>query len=172
MIFDYKRKAKPVSYGRVRMLSSVKGVVIHYTGNRGDTAKNNVDFFATGNTRPAGAHIFIDGAGLSALSVPLRRVAWSVGNPGGCYAPGGYYNILNNSNTVSIELCDLVGHPVTEAQLEKLKTILHYIKKKCPNCTEVARHYDIVKKCCPEYYVENRPEWLKLRAELLPIIRG
>ena len=172
MIFDYKRRAKSISMGKSRLLSSVRGVVIHYTGNAGDTARNNADFFATSNTRAAGAHIFIDGKGLSALSIPLRRVAWSVGNPGGCYAPGGYYNILNNSNTVSIELCDLIDHPVTDVQMEKLKDMIAYIRRKCPYCTDIVRHYDIVKKDCPAYYVENRPEWLKLRAELLPILRG
>ena len=171
MVFDYKRKAKHISYGSIRPLSSIAGIVIHYTGNKGDTAKNNADFFATGNERAAGAHIFIDGAGLSAYSVPIRRTAFSVGNPNGSYVPGAYYGILNNSNTVSIELCDLIGHPVTPSQKRELIKIIKWIKMKCPHVKHIVRHYDIVKKNCPEYYVENRPEWLALQRELLKYIK-
>lgn len=171
-IFDYKRKAKRYSMGKRRRLSSIEGVCVHFTANRGDTAKNNADYFATGNMRPAGAHIFISADGSTALSVPLRRVAWSVGNPGGCYAPGGYYEILNNSNTISIELCDMVGHPMTEAQFNKLCELLHYIGKKCKNCKTVVRHYDVVKKCCPAYYVENNNEWQRIRPTLESALKG
>ena len=75
LIFDYARKSKPISYGGLRTHGKVVGIVIHYTGNKSDTAKNNADFFATGNTRSAGAHIFIDGKGLSARSIPLARAS-------------------------------------------------------------------------------------------------
>lgn len=165
-VFDYKRKAKPISYGATRPLSSITGIVIHYTGNVGDSAKNNCDFFALRNTRSAGAHIFIDALGYVGLSIPMRRIAWSVGNPGGSYFPGAYYNVLNNSNTVSIELCDIVDHGVTPEQLDSLIHVCRWIKKKCPKVEHVVRHYDIVKKCCPQYYVENRPEWKNLQRKL------
>lgn len=172
MIFDYKRKAKSISYGRLRSLRSIQGIVVHYTSNRGDSAMNNADFFATGNDRYAGAHIFIDRAGLSAYSVPIRRVAYSVGNPNGSYRPGAFYSILNNTNTVSIELCDLIGHPVNFAQKKTLIKIVKWLKKKCPNIKYIVRHYDIVQKICPEYYVENRQEWLVLQKELEKLIKG
>lgn len=169
-IFDYARKAKSNSYGSLRTKASVLGIAIHYTGNAGDTAKNNVDYFATGNTRSAGAHIFIDGSGLSAYSVPITRTAWSVGNPGGCYARGGYYSTLNNANTVSIELCDIVDHPITPEQKETLLKACAWLKKKCKNIKYVVRHYDIVQKDCPHYYVEHQKEWLQLQLAIMDAI--
>ncbi|MFR7817101.1 MAG: hypothetical protein ACLU22_06455 [Clostridium sp.] len=58
-----KKLAKSISYGGVRDLKSIKYIVLHFTGNKGDTAKNNALFYATGNTREAGAHSFVDTKG-------------------------------------------------------------------------------------------------------------
>ena len=171
-IFDYARKSKKISYGGLRTRGAIKGLVIHMTGNSGDTAKNNADFFATGNTRQAGAHIFIDAKGFSARTIPLNRVAWSVGNPKGAYAKGSYYSTLNNANTVSIELCDIVNNRVTELQLETLIKIVKWVKKQCPNIEYIVRHYDIVKKDCPSYYIEHKSEWKMLQKTLMLAIEG
>ncbi|MCM1245971.1 MAG: N-acetylmuramoyl-L-alanine amidase, partial [Roseburia sp.] len=58
-----KKLAKSISYGAVRNRKNVYYIVIHYTGNKKDTAKNNAVYFATSNTRPAGAHFFVDKQG-------------------------------------------------------------------------------------------------------------
>ena len=168
-VFDYKRKAKSISFSSIpRTLHSVEGLVIHNTGAGGhDTAANNADYFATGNDRQAGAHIFIDYEGLTAFSIPLRRSAFAVGNPGGSYAPGSYYGKLNNTNTVSIELCAIDNRPISEAQRRSLLKIAKWVKKKCPNIKYIVRHYDIVKKDCPHYYVKDRKAWLNLQLDLL-----
>ena len=55
---------------------------MHFTANANDTAKNNVDYFATGNQRSAGAHYFVGRDGV-AESVPANFVAWSVGDKQG-----------------------------------------------------------------------------------------
>lgn len=47
---------KAVSYGAKRNRKSVLYIIIHYTGNKGDTSKNNAKYFATSNTRAAGAN--------------------------------------------------------------------------------------------------------------------
>lgn len=71
--------AKSISYGEERSLDTVKYIVIHYTGNKGDTAKNNADYFANSNTRSAGAHFFVDKAGKVYKSVNMNRSAYAVG---------------------------------------------------------------------------------------------
>lgn len=171
LIFDYAKRANKCSYGDLRSKSDVLGIVIHYTGNYGDTAVNNMKFFATGNTRSAGAHLFIDREGVTALSVPITRVAWSVGNPNNSYARGSYFAMLNNKNTISIELCDIVDKPISEKQKEALLCAIRYFKKKCKNIRYIVRHFDIVQKDCPHYYVENQKEWLRLQSELLLAIQ-
>lgn len=169
-IFDYARKSKKISYGAVRTKSSIKGIVIHNTGNSGDTAKNNADYFATGNTRSAGAHIFIDRKGLSAYSIPITRIAYAVGNPKGAYKRGSYFSTLNNANTVSIELCDINGQAISDLQLQTLIKTVKWLAKQCPNIKYIVRHYDIVNKDCPAYYVKNDKLWKKLQTLLLSYV--
>lgn len=92
--------AKSVSYGAKRDYDDIKYIVIHYTGNSGDTAKNNASYFANGNTRSAGAHVFVDGSGTVYKSVPINRVAWAVG---GFYTQsngaGSMYKKITNTNS-------------------------------------------------------------------------
>lgn len=137
-------KAKPISYGAKRGYKSVKKIYIHWTANDGDTAENNAKFYATGNKREAGAHIFIDRKGNIYKSINLNRVAYSVGNK------------QENTVSVSIELCDLVKHLPSSEQLEALFYTVRWIKKYCPNIKTVARHYDASGKDCPKPFCGNR----------------
>ncbi len=146
----YKKKANPISYGGKRSKGSVKYIVIHYTGNKGDTAKNNVDFFAAGNKRPAGAHFFVDKSGQIGRSIPMNLTAWAVGGskyPG--TSGGSYYGKCTNSNSVSIELCDLASGAPSQEQMKAVKALVKYIQEYCPNAKTIIRHWDVTGKTCP-----------------------
>ena len=142
--------AKSISYGSTRSLSSVKYIVIHYTGNSGDTAENNAKYFANSNTRQAGAHYFIDQNGKCYRSIKPTLTAWAVG---GFYSKsngaGSYYQKCTNSNSVSIELCDLVSKSPSSAMKTATKQLVARIQKKCPNATTIIRHWDVNGKTCP-----------------------
>ena len=164
--FDYVRKAKHISYGGLRLKSKIIGVALHWTEGSHDTAQNECDFFATGNDRYAGAHIFIDRDGKVALSIPLKYIAWSVMSRG--YASGAYDGILDNTNTISIELCGCNdGHDnglkMNIEQETALYEVLKWIKKQCPKVHIFCRHYDIKHKPCPKYYVDNPEDWKQLK---------
>ena len=139
------RKARGYSYGGSRSLADIKYMVIHYTGNDGDTAKNNVDYFATGNTRYAGAHFFVDQRGSVWQSVPMDLTAWSVGDRGA----GPLKNKCRNGNSVSIELCDCATKDPSDEMIKAVKGLLKYIQTKCPNAKHLCRHYDVTHKHCP-----------------------
>ena len=145
-------KAKSLSYGPVRPYENVRAIVIHYTGNdsRGDTAVNECKYFASGNQRQAGAHIFVDQYGGICKSVPLSRPAWSVGifftKAGG---GARYWGTYNNYNTVSIEMCDCASRDPSKKMIKALKKVIKYIRKHCPNATKMVRHFDICGKQCP-----------------------
>ena len=143
-------RAKSISYGSVRPYENVKAIVIHYTGISNDTAENECNYFAHGNTRAAGAHFFVDRKGTAIKSVPMSRAAWSVGifftKAGGAAK---YWGKLNNYNTISIEMCDCAKHDPSKAQIKAIKKVIKYIRKKCPNATKVVRHFDICGKQCP-----------------------
>lgn len=147
-------KAKQISYSvKERNRNDVLYIVIHYTGNRRDTAENNGKYFATTNTREAGAHFFIDRKGNIVKSVPLNHSAWAVG--GGRYSNyyitggGTYFGRCTNSNSVSIELCDIVDQDPSPEQIKAVKKCIKYIRKYCVNAKQVIRHFDVTGKACP-----------------------
>lgn len=141
--------AKSISYGEKRDLDAVKYIVIHYTGNTGDTAQANAKYFATSNTRAAGAHFFVDKAGKVYKSVNMNRSAYAVG---GKYSLSGgagtYYGRCTNANSISIELCDCCKDTNWE-QMKAARQLVKYIQKKCPNAKTIIRHWDVNGKDCP-----------------------
>ena len=144
-----KLMAKSVSYGGTRDLNSVKYIVIHYTGNKGDTAEGNAKYFAGANSRQAGAHFFVGENGEIYQSISMSRTAWSVG---GVYSTingaGSYYKKCTNSNSVSIELCDCLEDASWE-QKKAVRQLVEYIQKSCPNAKTILRHWDVNGKQCP-----------------------
>ena len=157
--------AKSISYrAGQRNIKNVIGVVIHNTGNNGDTAKNNVHYFSKSGTNPrnAGAHLFVSRDGDIQQSIPFEFSAYSVGDKNG---RGSYYGKLTNSNTISIELCDIVSKDISAQQIESVKSILAYLKTICPNIKYIVRHYDITTKSCPARYL-NKSKWENLKAAI------
>lgn len=154
----------PANYdcAKIRNKKSIKYIVIHYTGNKGDSAENNCKYFAKNITRTS-AHYFIDREGNIAKSVNINRIAWSVG---GLYKRVPLYGKATNANTISIELCDIVDKGVSAKQKKALKNLCNALVKKCPNIKDIIRHYDVNGKVCPMYYVYNESKWNKLKKEV------
>ena len=92
------------NYGGSRTASQIKYLVIHYTGNDGDTAANNAAYYQN-NVVEASAHYFVDDTTVW-RSVPDLRVAWAVG--GNKYASaaqtggGTMHGIITNTNSISV----------------------------------------------------------------------
>lgn len=157
----YKRHAKAISYGAKRKKKNIKYIVIHYTGNSGDTAKANVDYFATTNTRKAGANFFVDRSGNIGKSINMNLIAYSVG---GFYnqkdGAGSYYKKCTNANSISIELCDCSTKDPSDQQTKAVKKLLRYIRKYCPNAKTIIRHWDVNGKICPSRMIgKGNEKW-------------
>lgn len=147
----YYKKAKQISFSRQkRNRKNIKYIVIHYTQNKGDTAKNNVDYFANVNKREAGAHFFVSANGDYAKSIPMNRSAWAVG---GCVYDENakYLNKCTNFNSISIELCDAVDG-WTVGHVTGTKKVIKYIRKYCPNAKTIICHHDVNGKNCPNWW--------------------
>lgn len=166
----HKLLAKPISYDSTKKRSrkDIKYIVIHYTGNKGDTAENNAKYFSTSNTRQAGAHFFVGGKGVIYKSVNMNRTAWAVG---GLYSQkngaGSYYKQCTNYNSVSIELCDAcTGY--TEKQAKKVKKLIKHIQKYCPNAKTIIRHWDVNGKQCPLPMTgKNNKMWTEFKKKIV-----
>lgn len=160
--------AKSISYGGSRSLTSVRYIVIHYTGNAGDTARGNCNYFASGNTRHAGAHFFVSQNGDVCQSIALTRAAYAVGDKKYKGTTGGsYYGICKNANSVSIELCDNLKKTPSASQTAAVRSLIAYIRTQCPNAKTVIRHWDVSGKSCPGLMTgRNSSTWETFKAAI------
>lgn len=162
-------KAKPISYGSKRNRKNVRYIVIHNTGNKGDLAISNANYFAKANTRQAGAHIFIDQKGNIIKSIALNLIAWAVGGnqKSGRKGEAKYYGKCTNSNSVSIELCDIVNKYPSNDMIKSVKKAIKHIRKYCPNATRIIRHWDVNGKDCPHLMSgDENAKWEKFLRDI------
>lgn len=169
-------KSKPENYNpNVRSLSSIKYIVIHYTGNVGDTAKNNVDYFASA-TPKISAHYFVSDTSVY-QSVPDDHAAYAVGL-GSRKEPYFRWPIMwqkiYNSNSISIELCgsktSLEATDTTKMTAAKLTAELLKKYGLTPSC--VYRHYDVTGKSCPAWAVTDDMKWLEFQMVVAKLFYG
>lgn len=137
----------------------VEYIVIHYTGNSKDNAKNNANYFSTGS-RKASAHFFVDDANIY-QSVELRDVAWHCGTSGTYY-----HKACRNSNAFGIELCCTAGnYKVSQKTIENGAYLCANLCKRLGITadqvdTYVLRHYDVTHKSCPAQMAgSSNKEW-------------
>lgn len=149
------------NYGKQRKLSNIKYIVIHYTGNDGDSDESNTNFFKRKVTKTS-AHYFVDDDSIT-RSVPDDYIAYSVGGKkytdykktGGAKLHGK----CTNANSISIELCDSVKNGVIKATHKTINNAIELTKElmKVYNIPveNVIRHFDVNGKHCPAYWCCN-----------------
>lgn len=140
---------------KARKLADIAYIVIHYTGNRGDTAKNNADYFAREITGQTSAHFFVDEREVW-QSVPENHTAWHCGTKGTYYHPQ-----CRNANSIGVEICmlDKLGH-VRQGSIDHAAGLVQELMRKYGIPAErVVRHYDVTHKSCPEPMVLHPELW-------------
>ena len=139
-------------------LTHVNAVVIHYVGNPNTTAWQNRSYFenlATSGETSASSNLIVGLEGEALLCVPLDEVA--------------YCSNDRNHDTISIEFC----HPGTDGKptqdtydtLVKLTAWLCDLFGLDPQ-EDVIRHYDVIDKECPLYFVQNKDEWTRFKSDV------
>ena len=164
--------ANKSNYGGKRSTSSIKYLVYHYTGNKGDTAENNGNYFKN-NIVKASANFFVDDT-MVIESVPVNYVPYSVGGSkySSCGSTGGgkYYGKATNANTINIEMCgDKNG--VASAKTQENAIILgkELMEKYNIPIENVIRHFDVNGKQCPAYFCysdKNDKVWEEFKTKL------
>lgn len=154
------------NYGRKRNLNNIKYLVIHYTGNDGDTAKNNCKYFRD-NVVKASAHYFVDDNSIY-RSVPDDYTAYSVGSK-----KGYRHKYCRNTSSLSVEICDTRRngtYDFTTKTIANAVEISKYLMSKYHIPIEnVIRHYDVTGKVCPKPYVESRQSWEAFKSKLVEL---
>ena len=162
-----KYPANAGNVGGTRAASGIRYIVIHYTGNDGDTAMNNAKYYAS-NVVKTSAHYFVD-ANEIVQSVDDLRIAWAVGGKKypSCPQTGGgtLYNICRNTNSIGIELCDAKRDGTYAPAPETVKAALELTRELMAKYNipqkNVIRHFDVTGKLCPAYWAgrENAAKW-------------
>lgn len=157
------------NYGKQRDTKNIKYLVIHYTGNDGDTAKNNCLYFQR-NVVKASAHYFVDDKG-AIQSVPEHFIAYSVGGKKYPYTNPMAYGKCVNSNSISIEICDTHKNGVYDFSSKTIENAVNLAKdimrKYNIPIDRVIRHYDVVGKICPKPFVDNTNAWNNFKSKLV-----
>lgn len=133
-----------------RAMRAVNGIVVHYVGNPGSTARQNRSYFAklalTHETYASSNFIIgLDGEVL--LCVPIGEVAFCSND--------------RNDDTLSIEVChpDDTGEFTPESYEALVKLVRWLAEFYGLDEEDILRHYDIRGKECPRYFVQNPEAW-------------
>lgn len=157
MVLIKTQIANKSNYGTKRNVANIKYIVIHYTGNDGDSDESNAKYFKN-NIVKASAHYFVDDDSIT-QSVPDDYCAYAVGGKKYNNAGGRLYGTANNSNTISIELCDTVKNGKVYPTEATIKNALELTRKLMAKYDiplhRVIRHYDVNGKPCPSYWVDD-----------------
>ncbi len=144
-------------------MEKVKGIVIHYVGNAGSSAKGNRNYFenlklgqkmSNGQYRYASSHYIVGLEGEIIECVPEVEVA--------------YHAQSANKDHIGIEVC----HPNPDGKFSEVTyaALIELIIETCKRyrlnpLRDVIRHYDVTGKDCPRYYVKNTGEWEQLKKD-------
>lgn len=142
------------NYGSKRN-KNIEYIVIHYTSNQGDTALNNVTYFARETLKnPASANYFVDEKEIW-VSVPDDFIAYH------CGAKTYKHKTCRNSNSLGIEICmnDKNGNIRYDSIKNAISLTQNLTKKYNIPISNILRHYDITGKNCPAPMVENPKLW-------------
>lgn len=146
-------------YGRTKngVKHKIQWIVIHFTAGRGDTAKNNADYFARCSGLNASAHFFVDENEIW-QTVNLANTAWHCGSE-----TGYYYNSCRNVNSIGIEMCSdwKNGEYVItmETQKRTVKLVQWLMEQYGIDINHVCMHYHVTHKYCVEPFVRHYEQW-------------
>ena len=136
----------------------IEYIVVHYTANKGDTAKNNVDYFSRTVTGTS-AHYFVDRNAVM-QSVDEGDTAWH------CGSDHPRHPYCRNSNSIGIEMCDSVDGVPEDVRSLTAGLVRELMSRYGLDSSHVLRHYDVTGKRCPAPWVDNPEEWMEFKKML------
>ena len=151
---------------RAGRTQTVRYIVMHYTANNGDTAKNNCDYYHRVGGLQASAHYFVDEYG-AMQSVREGDTAWH------CGARAYWHPECRNANSIGIEMCSRKRadgsyyiKPETVANAAALAKDI--MQRYGIDTDHVLRHYDVTGKRCPMPWVDDQAQWTAFKDMLTP----
>lgn len=154
----------PNGYTRPQTKIKVTKIAIHYVANAMSTAEANRNYFeglSRSKIRKASSHYIIglDGDIIRCIPENEQSIATNSANP----------------YSISIECChpDITGkfnNKTYNALVELCVDIC--IRYNLNPLTDLIRHYDITRKICPKWFVDNPQEWILFKNEVNNVFQG
>ena len=146
----------PSNY-RAGRTQPVRYIVMHYTANNGDTARNNCDYYHRVGGLQASAHYFVDEHG-AMQSVRECDTAWH------CGARAYWHPECRNGNSIGIEMCSRKradgSYYIKPETVANAAALAREIMQRYGIDTDhVLRHYDVTGKRCPMPWVDDPAQW-------------
>ena len=135
-----------------------KFLILHFTGNAKDTAKDNGTYFWGGN-RGASAHYFVDDNSIYQV-VEDKKGAWHIGNS---------VTEPNNKNSIGIEMCCSGNYEVSEkTEANALELVKYLMNKYNISINNVRTHAEVTNygKTCPNWNANNWQRWKNFKNKL------
>lgn len=129
-------------------------IAIHWVGNAGSSAKNNRDYFNNSGVS-ASSHYIVGLDGEIIRCVPEDEIAYTTNSA--------------NSYSIGIENChpDWTGKFNDKTYNSLVELCADLCKRyKLNPLDDLIRHYDVTKKCCPKWFVDNPKEWNKFKNDV------
>ena len=144
----------------------VRYIVMHYTANNGDTARNNCDYYHRVGGLQASAHYFVDEHG-AMQSVRECDTAWH------CGARAYWHPECRNGNSIGIEMCSRKradgSYYIKPETVANAAALAREIMQRYGIDTDhVLRHYDVTGKRCPMPWVDDPAQWVAFKDMLTP----
>lgn len=156
----------PSNY-RAGRTQPVRYIVMHYTANNGDTAKNNCDYYHRVGGLQASAHYFCDEHG-AMQSVREGDTAWHCGAEAGRRY---WHPECRNANSIGIEMCsrkraDGSYYILPETVANAAALAREIMQRYGIDTDHVLRHYDVTGKRCPMPWVDDPAQWTAFKDTL------
>lgn len=134
-------------------------IVIHNTDNTAKTADAKAHATAqhNGNFKGYSAHVFVDDKS-AYQALPYNRGAWHIGVNYG----GKLFGIVNNRNSIGIEMCMNVGYNYEKALRNTVDVCKQLMKKYNIPVSRVVQHYDVCAKNCPSV-IRAKRDWSRFK---------
>lgn len=156
------------------------GIVIHYTGNAGTSARFNRNYFEgckVGGPKVS-AHLEVDSVE-AVQSIPLDEEAFHLRYPtqGLSYKDDieAKYGSIPSKTLIGIELC----HPTQDGHFEPATLLL--AEELCSELCfdfdidpieDIIRHFDVTGKCCPKWFVSHPEEFMDFKLKVKEFMIG
>lgn len=137
---------------------AIDRIVVHYTGNNGDTAEANAHYFQNPLKKPASAHYFVD----------TREVVQSVKEGDRAFHAE---DRTMNDRSIGVEMCSMKDAAgafyIPCATITRTVALVKELMAKYGiSVAGVLRHYDVSGKRCPEPFVRQPQQWEDFKAAL------